>query len=285
MQVVREENGKLMTVEADERQVFSGLALKIMKSLSESQKYPKEIARELHVHEQKVYYHIRQLEKKGFIRLARKEEIGGTLAKIYELPHPAFVVRFGAFREASRIPNDSRTMEPFVRNGEMNAKIIVGSPEPHGPERARSRDITFAIELAMFMGTFLTKTDHGAVIEDKDAGTSDLNNNLIIIGGPVTNRITKMVNEKLPVRFDKNKNILAGRKIYRRDECGFVARAPNPFNKDKTIMVIAGKRFSGTKAAVLAFMQLPGIMKKSFSIVEGLDNDGDGEIDSCKIIE
>lgn len=282
MQLIKEEKGKLLTANAEEKQIFSGLALKIMKSLAEGEKYPKEISRELKVNEQKVYYHIRQLEKKGFVKIARKEERSGALAKLYSISSPAFVVRFGNFSEAHRIPKAG--FEPFIKNGMLDAKIIVGSPNPHGPEKARSRDVTFSVDLALFLGTFLTSASP-SVIEDKDISSADLKNNLIIIGGPVTNKVTKMVNEKLPVRFDSRKNIQSKR-IYRSDDCGFIARASNPYDVGKRIMVIAGKRYSGTKAAVLAFVKHFDIIeKKNYIVVEGLDNDGDGEIDSVKILE
>ncbi len=287
LQAIKEEKGRLWAVAAAERQVFSGLAMKVMRSIAGEPKYPRQIARELRVHEQKVYYHIRQLEKKGFVRVARKEEKGGALAKVYEPASPAFLVRFGNFQEIRRLPRTAG-FEPFIRDGMLDAKIIVGSPEPHGPEKARSRDISFAVELALFLGTFLTKTKGMSVIEDKDVHSHDLNANLIIIGGPITNKVTKMVNDKLPARFDAKKNIASSKskKTYKMDECGFIARAKNPFDERKEIIVIAGKRYSGTKAAVLAFMQkFDEIEKKSFSIVEGLDNDGDGEVDSVRVLE
>jgi hypothetical protein len=177
------------------------------------------------------------------------------------------------------------SFEPFIRNGVLDAKIIVGSPDPHGPEKARSRDVTFAVDLALFLGTFLTKAE-AAVIEDKNVHAHDLRSNLIIIGGPVTNKVTKMVNEKLPVKFDSRKNIQSRKKIYRGDDCGFIAKIDNPFDSGKKIVVIAGKRYGGTKAAVLAFMKHFDIVeRKTHTIVEGLDNDGDGEIDDVRILE
>ncbi len=287
MQIVKEEKGKLFTISAEEKQLLGGVALKILRSLAERQKYPKEIARELKVHEQKIYYHIRQLEKKGFLRVARKEEKGGALAKLYELSSPAFFVRFGNFAEAKRVPR-AASFKPFINNGRLDARIIVGSPDPHGPERARSRDVTFAVDLALFLGTFLTKIEVPAVAEDKNVHAHDLHSNLIIIGGPVTNKVTKMVNDRLPVRFDAKKNILSAKtkKVYKSDECGFVAKADNPFSAGRKIIVIAGKRYSGTKAAVLALMQnFEDVEKKNYMLVEGLDNDGDGEIDDVRILE
>ena len=51
-------------------------------------------------------------------------------------------------------------------------------------------------------------------------------------------------------------------------------------------MVIAGKGYTGTRAAVLAFFQaFDEISRKNYTIVEGIDNDADGIIDSVKIVE
>lgn len=285
MNVIKEEKGRLFSINAEEKQPFSGIALKIMKILAERESYPKDIANQLRLEEQKVYYHIRQLEKKGYITLVRKEERGGALAKIYTVSSPAFFMKFGNFHEVKRIPC-SAELEPFVRNGLLDAKIIVGSPDPHGPEKARSRDVTVAVDLALFIGTFLNKVEGLSVLEDKDVHSHDLTSNLIVIGGPVTNKVTKMVNDKLPVRFDGKKNIMSRKKIYKEDECGFIAKADNPFSKGKKIIIIAGKRYSGTKAAVIAFIKkFDLIEKRNYLIVEGLDNDGDGETDDVRILE
>ncbi len=287
MKIVKEEKGRLMVIDAEEKQLFAGIAARIMKSLADGDKYPKEISRELRVHEQKVYYHIKQLEKKGFIRVARREERGGALAKIYELSSPAFFTRFSEFTESRRIPRSTK-MEPFIENGRLNAKIIVGSTEPHGPEKARSRDVSFVVDLGLFFGTLLTRFDSSAVIEDKNVHKHDLTGNLIIIGGPVTNKVAKLVNEKLPVKFDTARNIFSKktRKHYKHDDCGFIVRTENPFDPSHKIMVIAGKRFSGTRAAVLTFLKhFEEIEKRGSVIVEGIDSDGDGEIDDVKILE
>ena len=132
----------------------------------------------------------------------------------------------------------------------------------------------------------MTKLEKPAVIEDKDVRTEDLQNNLVIIGGPVTNKVTKMVNDKLPVKFDNRKNIVSHKKTYKQDDCGFIAMAENPFSKNKKIIVIAGKRYGGTKAAVLAFIKkFDDLQKRSYIIVEGLDEDGDGEVDDVKILD
>jgi predicted DNA-binding transcriptional regulator len=287
MMLVEEKDNKIYTLPTKEIQLFSGIELKILNFLARRSSYPKEIARELELHEQKVYYHIRNLEKRGIIKVIGKEAHGGTVAKIYALVKPSFFVKFKEMEIVKRIPkSENEFLEPFIHDSKFDAKIVVGSPDPHGPERARSRDISYAIDLAMFFGTFINKFDKSCIALDIELHKHDLDNNLILIGGPVTNKITKMINNKLPIRFDEKKNIYSAitRKTYKEDECGLIVKTTNPFYNKKKILVIAGKRFSGTRAAILAFLQKFDEIKKN-SVVIGIDNDFDGIIDSVKILE
>lgn len=287
MFIVERKNGDIYTLESKEMQLFDGLRQKILASIAKKPAYPKDIARKLGVDEQKIYYHVHELEKQGIIKVVSKEVTGGTVAKIYALTNPSFFVKFKDLEESKRIPkNSAQFLEPFITDGKFDAKIVVGSPDPHGPERARSRDISYAIDLAMFLGTFLTDFDKSCIALDTELHTHDLKGNMILIGGPITNKITYMVNEKLPVRFDEKKNIYSSitKKTYKDDECGIIVKIPNPFDKDKKIMLIAGKRYMGTRAAVLAFLKKFDEIKNS-TIVEGLDNDRDGIVDDVKVVE
>ena len=113
-----------------------------------------------------------------------------------------------------------------------------------------------------------------------------MTNNMIVIGGPVTNRITKKINDKLPIRFDRKKNVYSSltKKTYRSDDCGFIVKIRNPHDETKSIMVIAGKRYSGTRAAILAFLKNFESLS-GHNVVEGVDDDGDGIIDTVDILE
>ncbi|MFH0832931.1 MAG: S-layer protein [Candidatus Aenigmatarchaeota archaeon] len=270
--------------------------MKILTLLAKKQSYPKEIAKRLNVHEQKVYYHMRNMEKSGIIKIARKEEHGGAMAKIYALTKPSFFIRFKDFELANRIPRSGNCfLEPFIANGSLDAKIVVGSPDPHGPEKARARDISYAIELALFLGTFINNFNKSSTVFDTDMHEDDLKNNLILIGGPVTNKITRKINERLPVRFDDKKNIIStlSKRKYITDESGIIVKIKNPYDESKKILVIAGKRYSGTKAAILALLKnLDEIGKGNkhnkkidAKVVEGLDSDYDGITDDVRILE
>ena len=69
---------------------------------------------------------------------------------------------------------------------------------------------------------------------DTEVRDKDLRENLILIGGPIVNKIVGEVNAKLPVRFDKDKNwavySTTSKKAYPSDEIGMIVKAKNPFN-------------------------------------------------------
>ena len=277
--------------------VSSSLAQKILSLLAKEPMYPIDIAKTLKMHEQKIYYHIRNLEKAGIIKVVKKETRQGATANFYALAEPAFVFKFKDFEitsKISQIRNESGFLEPFIKNGQLDSLIIVGSPDPHGPDKARSRDGYYGMDLALFLGTFLNYVPQFNVKLDTEVRDEDLQSNLILIGGPVVNKIVEKVNAKLPIRFE-NGNIKStiSNENYPQDECGLIVKAKNPFNKDKYILVVAGKRFSGTRAAIIAFLKdfkkitkgnvhNPSVHAK---VVEGIDLDSDGIIDDIEFRE
>ena len=277
--------------------VSSGLAQKILNLLAKEAMYPIDIAKSLKVHEQKVYYHIRNLEKAGIIKIVKKETKQGATANFYALSEPAFVIKFRKFEITSKIAqirNESEFLEPFIKNGQLDALIIVGSPDPHGIDKARSRVGYYGMDLALFLGTFLNYVPQFNVKLDTEVRDDDLNNNLILIGGPVVNKVVEKVNPKLPIRFE-NGNIKStvSNETYPQDECGLIVKCRSPFSKDKYVLVVAGKRFSGTRAAIIAFLKdfkkiTNGNIHNSSikaNVVEGIDLDSDGIIDDIEFRE
>ena len=55
------------------KSIGSSLAQKILHLLAKEAMYPIHIAKALKVHEQKIYYHIRNLEKAGIIQVVKNE--------------------------------------------------------------------------------------------------------------------------------------------------------------------------------------------------------------------
>ncbi len=285
----------------DARSLSSELAVKIIILLSSKPMYPVEIARELRVHEQKVYYHIRNLEKAGIVRVVREEGRQGAVARYYSVEKPAVVVKFKELEPTQKIfqfKSDSDFLEPFIKDGRLDALIVVGSPDPHGPEKARSRDGYYGMDLALFLGTFLNYVPQLYVKLDTEVRDEELRrNNLIIIGGPIVNRVMEEVNAKLPVRFDKDehwaiKSTLSNT-VYPTDESGLVVKAKSPYNSEKSILVVAGKRHSGTRAVIVSFLKHFNELKEGnvrnrkvhARVVEGVDLDSDGIIDDAEIRE
>jgi hypothetical protein len=283
---------------SDMGKISSDLAKKILQCICVKEKYPKMIAKELAENEQKIYYHIRNLEASGIVKVIREENIHGTAAKFYKT-EPAIAICFSDMEIKQEIASVnekvSEFFSPFIANGKLDAKIIVGSPDPHGPEKARSRDGYYGIDLALFIGTFLNHVPKISVMLDTEATDNVLTDNLIVIGGPITNRITEKINKYLPVQFSADKNIYSkiSKTTYNSDETGIIVKIQNPFAKDKAILVVAGKRFSGTRAAVTAFLTN---FKEIYSgnkfkqgniakVVEGLDLDSDGIVDAVEFRE
>ena len=277
--------------------ISSELAQRILHLLARGQMYPIDIARALKVHEQKIYYHIRNLEKAGIVKIVKKETKQGATANFYALTEPAFVIKFKNFESTSKIAqirNESEFLEPFIKDGQLDALIIVGSPDPHGPDKARSRDGYYGMDLALFLGTFLNYVPKFNVKLDTEVREEDFNHNLILIGGPLVNKVVEKVNPKLQIRFeDGNLKSAVSNETYPQDECGLIVKAKSPFNKDKSVLVVAGKRFSGTRAAIIAFLKdfkkitngnvhNPSIKAK---VVEGIALDSDGIIDDVEFRE
>lgn len=284
----------------DAKSISSDLAIKILKLLSDNAMYPIELAKQLKVHEQKIYYHIRNLEAAGIIKVVKEEGRQGAIARYYKLDKPSVVINIKDLQPTQKmfqIKSESEFFDPFIKDGKLDALIIVGSPDPHGPDKARSRDGYYGMDLALFIGTFLNYVPNSYVRLDTEVRTEELQNNLILIGGPVVNKITEKVNDKLPVYFDRNLNWAIKSKItnssYPADEAGIIVKTKNPFNPDKMVLVVAGKRYSGTRASMIAFLKhykeiSKGNLhnpKKHAKIVEGIDLDSDGIVDEVEIRE
>ncbi|MBU5678561.1 MAG: helix-turn-helix domain-containing protein [Candidatus Aenigmarchaeota archaeon] len=287
------------------KHISSDVSKRIIKELLTSPLYPKEIARRLNINEQIVYYHIRNLYKAGFLEIAKKEQVNGIITKYYKISSNAFSILLDYPKDFLNEKNDFEKvyefLMPFVTNGKMNSLIIFGSPDPHGPTRSRAKDLKIAADLCLFLGSFLIEASEEYAKLDIDVKESELKkNNIIVIGGPGVNTIAAKINEKLPIRFAKkiNERYLAiyssfSKKYYEEDTQGIVLKTKNPFNNEKYLLLIAGRRYMGTRAAMLSLLKhLKDICKgnkyneKIFGhIVEGVDINSDGVIEDTIILE
>jgi DNA-binding transcriptional ArsR family regulator len=293
------------------KMILGKLSWKILTLLSEKEMYPLEIARQLGIHEQKVYYHIRKLAKAGAITVQREEKKKGATAKYYKTVSPAFGIEFP--RGYKTIPSLSligleKQVQEFFKEfvdekGAFEGKIVVGSPAPHGPFKTSARDGHYAAHLALFIGQFAKMPADFAVKLDVDVNAEkEEKNNLILVGGPGTNLLTQEINEYLPIRFimqSSDEGFLLGglsskqtSRVYTADVVGLIAKIVNPWDTTKRIVVLAGNKAVGTKACVLA---LANFWKKTLqeyhggdtfaAVIQGFDLDGDGKVDAIEVTE
>lgn len=302
--LVKKENRKakdilIVSNYKDARSVLNKTSMKILEKLWDNEMYPMEIAKELNFHEQKVYYYIRNLIKAGLIKETRTEEKRGGLARYYRSVAPALGVELSVgdteFKKISAEKNFTRFFNSMSKEGVLDSWIVVGSPDPHGPFKQRARDGHYACQLSMALGTafmlpesFLVKLDVDIMSEGKSG------DNMILIGGPISNIVTNNIKENLPVKFGKDgvKQITGNAGSYTDDSIGMICKIKNPNDKDKEIILMAGNSSLGTKSAVLAATKYSSKIfadyesgKEFYRIIQGFDLDGDGKIDSVEVLE
>ena len=86
------------------------LALKIVLGLSKKPGCAMDLARKLGVDEQRIYYHLRKLEKAGIVKLMGTEMRYGMTAKIYQAVSP--VVSAKLYEDGHRIVDRSSFKDP-----------------------------------------------------------------------------------------------------------------------------------------------------------------------------
>ena len=294
------------------KMMLGKLSWRILTLLSEKEMYPLQIARHLGMHEQKVYYHVRKLERAGAIAVVREEKKKGATAKYFKTVSPAFGVEFPqGYRTMQRpsLVSVSRQIQDFFqefinKNGSFDGKIVVGCPAPHGPFKTSARDGHYAAHLTFFLGQFVKNPEEFAIKLDTDVkAEKEEKNNLILVGGPGTNLLTQEINGHLPVKFNmqsSEKGFLLGgmvsqrtSHVYTADTAGLIAKIANPWDSSKRIVVVAGNKAVGTKACVLALtnfwsktLQKYRVDDNAFAaIIQGFDLDGDGKVDSIEVSE
>ncbi len=284
--------------------VFSNdLSLKIINELANMPSCAMDIARKLKQHEQKVYYHIRKLEKMGIIKLEDTEERVGAVAKIYSLVSPTIsfkIIETDFIKNLKIRPLEVSFLKPFVEDGKFNSLIIVGSPDPHGKYKASASDGYCVINLGAYLGQFINEIKMPFYKLDTQVSDNDLKKNLIVVGGPKANIISDKINKKLPIYFDYSEELLdwtiissLSKKIYREKEIGIISRIPNPFSPDKEILFLSGMGFRGSLSAIIGLTKYMNKVvegnvhdnKVIAKVVKGIDADSDGLIDDIEFLE
>jgi hypothetical protein len=296
-----------------EIQILSNpIAWRIINLLASRPLYTAQIARELGIYEQSAYYYIRKLLLIGAITESGTDFVRGGTARLYRTAFPAYGVEMDWGESLSFVYNQEdwkkkaenlivrKFLKEFIdQDNKFDGLIIVGSPNPHGIFKTSARDGHYAIQLAFFLGNVCNLPSGFVVKLDEDAkAEKELeDNNLIIIGGPGTNIVSSEFNRFLPIKFN-DENYWSGLmdnqgKLYHLDNLGIIAKFKNPFNHDKSIILIAGVRSIGTKSAVIAitnfgektFSNYSGNETEWEALVQGYDMDSDGKIDYVDIEE
>jgi DNA-binding transcriptional ArsR family regulator len=300
---VKERGNKRKVFRAKEMEVRkmnvfgSELSVRIINELAKKPACAMDLARALNEHEQKIYYHLRRLEKAGIISLERTEVRAGALTKIYKIDSPYIALKLFDDKSIEYFirPKELELLHPFIEKGKMNSIIIVSSPDPHGRFGAASSDGYAAIDLALFLGSFLREPEINYRL-DTQVDEDDLKKNLILVGGPKANIVVDRLNKFLPIYFDEKNEwqivSTLSKNVYRDDDIGLIIKMRNPFNPKNYVLMFCGRRFKGTRAATLALIKHANELEKNNKfregiarLVKGIDRDSDGIIDDCIFVE
>jgi len=275
----------------------SELSVRIIRELAKKPSCAMDLARALNEHEQKIYYHLRRLEKAGIISLERTEIRAGAFTKIYRIESPYIALKLFDDKPIEYFvrPKEAEILSPFIEKGRMNSIIVVSSPDPHGRFGAASSDGYAAIDLALFLGSFLKEVEINYRL-DTQLDDDDLKKNLILIGGPKANIVVDKLNKFLPIYFDEKNEwqivSTLSKNVYKDDDIGLIIKMKNPFNPKNYVLMFCGRRFKGTRAATLALIRHANELEKGNKfkegiarLVRGVDRDSDGIIDDCVFVE
>jgi S-layer like family, C-terminal region len=312
--IISDGNGKTISKKimmfdniTDIKILSNNIAWKIIELLSSKAMYPAQVAKELKLYDQTVYYYIRKLAKIGAIEQVGTRLIRGGTARLYSTSSPSFGLELegkGEKLESSNYTKDEKRkniphiLKEFYENNSFSGLIVVGAPDPHGPYKSSSRDGHYAVHLSFYLGTLSESYTSGFIVKlDVDAkAEKDIDNrNLILIGGPGTNIVTSEFNRYLQIKFNED-NYWSGLtdqsgRIFNMDNHGLIAKISNPYNKDKKILILAGVRSIGTKASVIALTNYGNKISDNSSsnnqlalVVQGFDMNADGKIDHVDIV-
>jgi DNA-binding transcriptional ArsR family regulator len=272
--------------------------LKILKLLAEKPRYPAEIGKELGLGKQKAYYHFQKLKDAGMVEKKKEERKSGGVATYYTPTAKAYCLDIGGSGRKTFIPAENpetrKFLAPLISKGEINGRVVVGSPEPHGPDQVSATDGHLAGEIAAKLGNHGEVTDRITSLDTEISNQDSYGENLLILGGVLTNTVAKKFNGKFPVKFTGEEfpyhEIKTPQEKYSEPRIGVIAKTTNPENPEKNIFLVAGVRAEGTTAAVEAFKQLEDIVDdfrgdEFYRVIKGLDMDGDGEIDDFEVVE
>ncbi len=259
--------------------------LRILDLLSTREMGLSEISRALGREEQRVHSRLKKLLSLGVL---------GKRESKYYLKYRAFGYNIsggGTPVAKNPLPEPlSSFLFPFVSGGKISGLIVVGSPDPHGPYLQRARDVHYVGVLGLFLGRYLEFSNFPVMLDTDIRLERRIGENMLVLGGPVSNLVALDLNEHAPVRYgEENPYELKGRKTYTEDTVGVIQKFPNPFG-DSWVIWISGIRAVGTKSAVMALLNWRELLRgysggEFWAIVRGEDRDGDGRVDTVRTLE
>jgi DNA-binding transcriptional ArsR family regulator len=276
---------------------------RILTLLSAGPKYPAQIARALNTHHQTVYYHIGRLEKAGLITRVRSEQIRGGEATLFALSSDGYAVEFPVKGEpfptlqaSGRSRALGRFFAEFVKDGEFDGWVVVGSPLQHGKAGTQARDGHYAVQLGFALGQFVALPSKFPVRLDVDLRAEKLlASNLVVVGGPRTNVVAEDLNKHLRVRFSQegfwSSIVDQDGKAYSSELDCIVEKVRNPWDPSKTCIIAAGLTGAGTKAAIVGICNFADELFNDYrsgpysALLRGTDRDGDGKVDSVEVLK
>lgn len=269
----------------------------ILKKLESNPSYPRQVSRELDISKQKAYYHFEKLIESDLIEKTKTENVSGGSAQFYKPSSAAYVVDIEGSGDGVSWKYSSsarKFLGPMTHSSKNRENyVVVGSPDQHGPDQVKARDGHLAGEVGMMLGQYgIRSTSTKLDTEVRNQGAFD--KNMILIGGVLTNTLTKKFNQEFKAGFEGEefpyRKIETPEEVYSQGEVGVIAKAVNPLDTDKRIFMAAGVQNRGTQAAVTAFRDLENILGDYnngdfYRVVRGLDRSGDGKIDDYEVLE
>lgn len=299
---LRRESSEL--VEAEEldmeaiKALTDGTRRKIMELLAREPSYPAEISTELGLGKQQAYYHFSKLEDAGLIEKSREEKKSGGVATFYRPTADGYIYDLGTGGKKAFLPprekGARKLLEPMVSGRDINGCIVVGSPDEHGEDQVRARDGHLAGEIGIKLGNYGRSNDIATRLDTEMVSSGNFSRNLVLVGGVLTNLVTKKFNPEFPASFSTDSfpyhELETPEDTYTEDAVGVVQKIENPEAPGKAVFMAAGIRNRGTQGAIRAFKNLEEITEgydggSFYRVVRGLDLDGDGEIDDYEVVE
>ena len=287
--------------ELDEKAVSavdSDIRKDIISLIAEGPTFPAEVSRKLELGKQRTYYHFRLLEDAEIIEKVGEKTFSGGTAQLFDLKNDLLALDLGKEGKKTYLPAKSRSLDnflaPMISEGEIKGKIVVGSSEPHGEDQVRAQDGHLSAEIAAKLGNHGRLKEETVVLDTELKMTDNYNQNLIVLGGILTNTVAKRFNGEFPVTFSGEdfpyREIETPEKTYDGSRIGFIAKTEHPDDSEKAVYVVAGVRREGTRAAVKAFKDIENIVEgyetgDFYTVVEGIDRSGDGTVDSYELRE